>query len=57
MKQLLTKLLCALFIHRFSTVSGDKYTATVICEREHCDGIWHVDRTKHTMERMQGGEI
>ncbi len=57
MKQLLTKLLCALFIHRFSTISGDKYTATVICEREHCDGIWHVDRTKHTMERMQGGEI
>ena len=55
MKYLLTKLLCALFIHSFSTVGSNTETATVVCNRPHCLGVWHVDFMQRTMERISKG--
>ncbi len=57
MKNLITKLLCTLFFHKFSTISSNSETATVVCNRTHCLGVWHVDVERHTMERInQGGQ-
>ncbi len=55
MTTIVTKLLCALFIHKFSKVSANSETATVVCNRTHCLGVWHVDFKQHTMERIQQG--
>ena len=55
MKHLLTKLLCALSIHSFSTISTNAQTATVVCTRPPCQGVWHVDFKRHTMERIAQG--
>ena len=55
MKHLFTKLLCTLFIHKFSTVSANAESATVVCNRTHCLGVWHVDKKQHTMERIKEG--
>ena len=55
MKHLITKLLCHLFFHQFATVSSNGDTATVVCNRTHCLGVWHVDKKQHTMELVQKG--
>ncbi len=55
MKHLITKLLCALFIHKFSTAGSNGESATVVCNRTHCLGVWHVDFKHRTMELVKQG--
>ncbi len=55
MKHLISKLLCRLFIHKFATISSNAETATVVCNRTHCLGVWHVDIKRHTMELIKKG--